>query len=117
MFTTGKRGLVALVATVATAAVLLWGPGYAEPADGEIPTVAVAYADLDLTSDAGVKTLYRRLQVAAKQVCNVYTGHEIWRAMDRRACYRQALSDAVAKINVEMLSVLHRNASAPPLVS
>jgi UrcA family protein len=117
MFTTGRKDLVALIATVATGAGLLCGPGYAGPTDGEIPAVAVSYADLDLTADAGVRTLYRRLQAAARQVCSAYAGHQIEKTMRRRACYSQALSEAVTKVNVEMLSVLHRNASAPPRVS
>jgi UrcA family protein len=117
MFTTARNGLVTLVATLATGAALLCAPAHAGSVDPEIPTIAVGYADLDLTSEAGVTALYRRLQAAAKQVCSPFASHEIGRALKRRACYNQALSDAVTKINVELLSVLHRNASAPPRVS
>jgi UrcA family protein len=112
MFTTARKEMVALIAAMATGATLFCGSAQAGSVDAEIPTVAVGYADLDLTSDAGVTALYRRLQVAAKQVCRSFESHEIGRATQRRACYNQALSSAVTKVNLEMLSVLHKNASA-----
>jgi UrcA family protein len=117
MFTTARSELVALVATLATGAALLSTSIEARPADPEIPTVAVSYADLDLTTDPGVRALYRRLQGAAKQVCSEFATHDLWRASKHRACYNQALSAAVAKVNVEMLSALHKNAGARPRVS
>jgi UrcA family protein len=117
MFTTGKKDVAALVAVLATAAVLLCPSAHARPADGEVPAIAVSYADLDLTSDAGVKALYRRLQAAAKQVCGPSTRQNVEREMERRACYRETLSHAVTKVNIEMLSALHKNASAPPRAS
>jgi UrcA family protein len=117
MFTTARNDLVAFAATLATGATLLCAPARAGPVDPEIPTVAVRYVDLDLTNDAGVRTLYRRLQIAARRVCGSFESHEIGRATQRRACYNQALSAAVAKVDVEMLSVLHRGARARPRVS
>jgi UrcA family protein len=112
MFTTARNGWVALVAAMTTGTALLCSSAQAASAFGEIPTVAVHYADLNLTTDAGVRALYRRLQVAARQVCRSFESHEIGRATQRRACYNQALSNAVTKVNLEMLSVLHKNASA-----
>ena len=77
----------------------------------------VSYADLDLTTDAGVEALYRRLKVAARQVCSVYEDYMLERAIKHRGCYNQALTEAVTKVNVETLSALHRKAAAPPRVS
>jgi UrcA family protein len=37
--------------------------------EGEIPTVKVNYADLNLSSEEGSRALYGRLVVAARQVC------------------------------------------------
>jgi UrcA family protein len=117
MFTTAKNGLVALAATIATGAAIFCGPAQAGSAAPEIPTVKVHYGDLDLTADAGVKALYRRLQVAAKQVCRSLESHEIVRSRDHRSCYNRALAAAVTEVNLEMLSVMHKNASARPRVS
>jgi UrcA family protein len=116
MFTTARNGLVALVAITATA-VGLYSSAHAGPNVGETPAVNVYYGDLDLTSDAGVRVLYRRLQVAAKQVCRSLESHEIVRSTDHRSCYNRALSSAVTKVNLEMLSVLHKNGSPRPRVS
>ena len=120
MFTTARNRFIGLAA--ATGVALLCAPAQARSFfDVEIPTVAptvaVNYADLDLTTDAGVQALYRRLQVAAKRVCRSFEGREIGKGTKRRACYDQALSDAVTKVNLEMLSALHKNASARPRVS
>jgi UrcA family protein len=116
MFTTARNELFAMVAILATSAAFC-GPARAESADPEVPSVAVHYGDLDLTSDAGIKVLYQRLRVAAKQVCSAFTGFQIKDVMQRRACYKESLSDAVTKVNLEMLSVLHKNANARPRVS
>jgi UrcA family protein len=117
MFTTARNGWVALVATIATGAGLLCGPAQAGFLDAESPTVRVRYGDLDLTADAGVRALYRRLQDAAKQVCRSLESREIVRSSDPRSCYNRALSGAVTQVNLEMLSALHKNASARPRVS
>ena len=117
MFTTRKNELVTLVAILATGAALLCGPARAASAGPEVPSIAVQYGDLDLTSDAGIKTLYRRLQVAAKQVCSAFAGLDIKDVIQRRACYKEALSDAVTKVDLERLTVLHRDANARPRVS
>lgn len=42
-----------------------------------VPSVAVSYADLDLHSDAGVKTLDRRLADAVRTICGEYDGSAI----------------------------------------
>jgi UrcA family protein len=118
MFTTERNGFVAFAAIATVGAALLCGPVNAEFANVEVPTVKVYYGDLNLTNQAGVSALYRRLQSAAKQVCRpLVWGNEMTRGATRRACYNQALSEAVTKVNLELLSVLHRNASAPPRVS
>ena len=113
MFTTAKARSIALAAVAATAFLSL--PAQAD--DPRVPRVVVSYADLDLTTDAGVEALYRRLQVATRQVCRVFEDHMIERSLKHRACYDQVLAESVAKVNVEMLSVLHRSASAHPRVS
>jgi UrcA family protein len=77
----------------------------------------VNYADLDLASDAGVQVLYRRLQVAAQRVCRVFEDHMLARSMKRRACYDQALSEAVAKVDLGTLTALHKSAAARPRAS
>ena len=115
MFTTAKAKSIALAVVAATAFLSL--PALADAVDPRVPSVAVHYADLDLTTDAGVRVLYRRLQFASQRVCRSLESRELARAIRYRACYDQALTEAVAKVDVEMLSALHKNASAAPRVS
>jgi len=53
--------------TFALAALVSAVPATASTDDG--PRVAVSYGDLDLTSEAGIETLDRRLDRAVKRVC------------------------------------------------
>lgn len=55
------------IALSVLAAVLL--PGAAQAAEVETVTVAVSYADLDLTTEAGQATLDARIGAAVKEVC------------------------------------------------
>jgi len=117
MFTTARSLFITLAAVVTTGVAFPSLTAQAQAADPRTPHVVVSYADLDLASDAGVRVLYRRLKVAAQRVCGVDGDHMIIRRMEHRACYDQVLSEAVARANLEMLSVLHKNASARPRVS
>lgn len=54
-------------------------------------SVAVFYADLDLTNDAGRKLLDQRLTRAARQVCNATVGaRNLSEIMKYRACITDA---------------------------
>ncbi len=77
---------------------------------------AVSYADLDLESEASVRVLYRRLKRASKELCSdappwvagslpkIYV---LSYGVGTRQCYREALSNAVEKIDIERLSEIH----------
>ena len=56
--------------------VLVFAPAaaFAQPAT---PSVAVSYADLDLGSNAGAKTLDRRLANAVRTVCGEHDGSAV----------------------------------------
>jgi UrcA family protein len=56
------------IVTILTAALVL-GASTTAPASAQTTAVRVSYADLDLKSPAGVKTLNRRLAVALSRVC------------------------------------------------
>jgi UrcA family protein len=91
------RSLIA--ASVATLAFA--GTAFAAGA-GELPTARVRYGDLNLSSDAGVATLYARLRHAADQVCE----YSRFRVVDP-ACVTQAMDGAVAKVANGRLTALH----------
>ncbi|MXP40213.1 UrcA family protein [Altererythrobacter soli] len=88
-----------LTLSSAIAAALVCGPAIA--ADDAPRSVEVRYHDLDLTSAAGASELDRRLDKAAKSVCQidqVATGTRI-ASREARACYKETkerLGDNIA---------------------
>lgn len=64
----------------------------------------VSYADLDITTTAGRDRLDRRLQAAARTVCNVGRGVGVAAQMDERRCLRTAIGSAREKATLAVLS-------------
>lgn len=100
-----------VVATIAVVAFSL--PAFASADAGDEPkgrSEKVSYADLNIEKEAGVYTLYRRLQQASKRVCGVeslkVTG-SVRNMSDSRRCYRNSLDKAVAKFNNSRLTAVH----------
>ena len=97
-----------LMATVAVIALSAPAAAFAD-AKGELQgvSVKVSYADLDLEKHEGASTLYRRLQQASKEVCDVRGmngSRSIRRLAESKRCYRDALSEAVASIDNDLLT-------------
>jgi len=82
----------------------------------EVGKASLSYADLNLESEEGVRVLYRRLKRASKELCSAtppriagslpnyyYSGN----GLETRQCYREALSNAVEKIDNERLNEIH----------
>jgi UrcA family protein len=82
-------------------------PAWSNAAD--VTSVTVRYGDLDLSSPAGADALYRRIQAAGKQVCG-YSGATLLEQAAWRSCYRNAVGDAVRKVNSpQLIAVQTRN--------
>jgi UrcA family protein len=80
-------------------------------ASGEIATVTVRYADLDLNTSEGIAALYERLQRAARNVCRYYDARgSLTDVRALRACYEQALAAAVGDVDLERLNTVYRSA-------
>jgi len=85
--------------------VLAGTPSYIEDAKA-----TVSYGDLNLENEEGVRVLYRRLQRASKEVCGVTSPRiagSIGHLQGTKQCYREALSNAVDKIDNEDLTRIH----------
>jgi UrcA family protein len=77
-----------------------------------IHDVQVQFSDLDLRSEAGIKTLYSRLQAASRRVCDTSSAlksHSTLEMRFARSCYTEALARAVSDIDNEKLSRLHES--------
>lgn len=67
--------------------------------------VAVSYAGLDLSSQNGAATLYRRIRVAAQSVCKeLYTLTLGQRRHKWDLCVRDAIARAVLNVNAPALT-------------
>jgi UrcA family protein len=72
-----------------------------------LPTRRVSYADLDISKTAGAKTLYRRIEAAARQVCEPDARKDLGAVQRGRACVKQAIDLAVGRVDSAALSKVH----------
>lgn len=78
-------------------------------------SVTVNFRDLDLSLPEDANVLYRRIQGAAKLVCG-NPGADLIEQSIWRACYRNAISDAVTKVNNPLLTAAYTG-RPPPLTA
>ena len=73
--------------------------------------VIMAYSELDVSSDAGLITLYRRLQRASEAACgtqrSVKEAGSIQRLLQNQRCFNGVLSKLVADTNNADLDKIH----------
>jgi UrcA family protein len=77
----------------------------ASDAGTDVPRLEVKYSDLDLATEQGARTLYRRIATAARGVCPRGEGSIIPK-MDEisRTCINEAISRAVREVNSPRLA-------------
>ncbi len=82
----------------------------------EGPKTTISYVDLNLENAEGVRDLYRRLKRTSNKLCSatppriaesVPNYYKPYFGKETRQCYREALSNAVEKIDNERLSEIH----------
>jgi UrcA family protein len=89
----------AMLLTALSAAIAL--PAAAK-ADGTPTTIRVSHADLDLTSADGQDVLRKRLDSAARRVCDVRYNNSIASLQRSLACYRQTRRDVQVQVQFAM---------------
>ena len=70
----------------------------------------VKHADLNLASVKGQKTLHFRINAAAQQVCgssNPRVAGGLAQAIDNKACYERAVSEAMAQLNASQVATIN----------
>lgn len=80
---------------IATAALIKVSPAFAEPA--QVAVSVVHTADLDLSTDAGLRRLDQRLVIAARDVCGTASDVDLAGKNDARACRHDVLAKARAR--------------------
>jgi UrcA family protein len=95
--------------TIRCAAILL-AAGSCLPtfAEDELPTKPVHYADLNLKSPEGIAALYRRIERAAVEVCDMPQGTRQLRIESEiKACRNDATDRAIVSAGLPRLNALH----------
>ena len=78
--------------------------------DYESDAISVSFADLNIQNDAGARALYARLKQASEQVCAVESYLEsgsLSRLQEAKACFTDAMDEAVATIDSDALKKIH----------
>ena len=100
------KGVVATVAVIVVSV-----PAIATADELKGRSEKVSFSDLNVDKQSGAEALYRRLQLASKRVCGVESignAGSVRKVMDQRRCYKNALDEAVAKIDSPILTRLHQ---------
>jgi UrcA family protein len=74
---------------------------------GPVATTTVSYGDLNLASQSGVATLYRRLSRAADRVCGEHEARSPREHAEFRACRTASLNRAVQQVGHPGVLALH----------
>lgn len=107
---TGFSGLVAIGIFVILAPTF----SIVSVADPSSASRTVKFADLDISTPPGAHVLYMRILAAAQVVCSYYP---FATDGDKASCVRDAIADAVTKINQPALSALHNPKNRSPVPS
>jgi UrcA family protein len=73
-------------------------------AGDQVRSETVKFADLNLSSPAGVEALYGRIHAAARRVCDQPAGGQA--GIGR--CMRKAESEAIGKVDVPLLTAFYQ---------
>jgi UrcA family protein len=76
----------------------------------QVRSETVKFADLDLSTSAGVETLYRRIHAAAWRLCQQPAGEQA--ATPR--CMSKTESDAIGKVNAPLLTAFYQKKTGTP---
>lgn len=84
----------------------------ASPSNFHKGSIKVEYGDLNISTLAGARTLYTRLENAARKGCDFRPLNElgsISRYKESRACYSEKLTAAVERIDSDTLTEIHNS--------
>jgi UrcA family protein len=79
----------------------------AAPATDEVPSIAVRYSTLDLTSDEGARNLYSRIAMAARAVCPDSNSRDLHEYSRSKSCRSEAIARAVHEVRSARLAAVY----------
>ena len=83
--------------------------GIAAAGSPDSHSVVVRYGDLNLNSQAGVKSLHKRIRNAAESVCSELSSSVLSLRNTYEQCIDQAVADGVSAVANPNLSNFHRS--------
>lgn len=89
------------------AAFAVMGTASAAAPTADVLSATVRYADLNLSTVEGARTLYRRIAFVAKQVCPGSDSRELFRIARSQVCQKEAIERAVHQVNSPHLATLY----------
>jgi UrcA family protein len=93
------------------AGVMAVGAASAASPDSDVPTVVVKYSEQSLATDGGVNDLYRRITIAAKQVCPEASFRDLGAQRLVEVCRDKAVARAIRQIDNSRLATLYASHS------
>jgi UrcA family protein len=104
--TIAKRCALICVATVAAG--LAVNQASAAPSDEAVKSVVVRFSDLNLAQPQDAQVLYSRIQRAAHEACADAESVDLARFARYHNCIDQAVTNAVATVNVHQVTEIHQ---------
>ena len=74
---------------------------------GDVPSVTVKFADLDISRPEGAERLYGRIKTAAISVCSSFERGNLASQANFKACVSDAVARAVAKVDSPSLYAVY----------
>ena len=74
---------------------------------GDVPSITVKFADLNLSTEEGTNRLYSRITTAARAVCERGDSRDLATFAARRACESAAIARAVSDVHSPRLAAVY----------
>jgi UrcA family protein len=103
----GPRAKFALLVLGSFGGVMAAGAASAASSDDDVPRVVLEYSAQSLETDEGVHALYRRITLAAKQVCPEPSIRNLGLLAKTEQCRNHAIAGAIQQIDNSRLAALH----------
>jgi UrcA family protein len=107
MSATFKSALVALIAAAA-----LTPAAFAQAPD-ELASIRVAYGDLNMSTQAGGRTLLKRISIAARKACEKVTKTSLLNPQAVSSCKHETVASTVRQLNMVTLTAAWEGVPAP----
>jgi UrcA family protein len=106
-----------LFGTTLIAAGMLGGHAFAADSFSETPSTVVKFGDLNLTSQQGVASLYKRIHSAAEQVCGASTADTVFPevSLSIHKCVVDSETRAIRAVNNGALEAYYSKKTGRPM--